>query len=109
MFDMGFAELLIVGLVALLVLGPERLPKVARTVGYWGGRARGYMRQITNELEREVRQSEIRETIEKARATMNTKVDLDAATRDADEPPPASPDAAPPPASASPPDRERGA
>lgn len=79
MFDIGFAELLLVGLVALLVLGPERLPKAARTVGYWGGRARAYMRQMTTELEREVQQTEIRETIAKTRETLNAKVDLDAA------------------------------
>ncbi len=77
MFDIGFAELMLVGLIALLVLGPERLPKAARTVGYWGGRARAYMRQMTTELEREVQQSEIRETIQKTRDTLNAKVDLD--------------------------------
>ncbi len=80
MFDIGFAELMLVALVALLVLGPERLPKAARTVGYWGGRARAYMRQMTTELEREVQQAEIRETIEKTRQTLNAKVDLGAAT-----------------------------
>ncbi len=77
MFDIGFAELLIIGLVALLVLGPERLPKAARTVGYWGGRARGYMRQMTMELEREVQQAEIREQIEKTRKSLNQKISLD--------------------------------
>lgn len=77
MFDIGFSELLIIGLVALLVLGPERLPKAARTVGYWGGRARGYMRQMTMELEREVQQAEIREQIEKTRKSLNQKISLD--------------------------------
>lgn len=80
MFDMGFSELMLVGLIALLVLGPERLPKVARTVGYWGGRARSYMRQMTTELEREVQQSEIRETIQKTRDTLNATVDLGTST-----------------------------
>lgn len=77
MFDIGFAELMLVALVALLVLGPERLPKAARTVGYWGGRARSYMRQMTTELEREVQQAEIREQIEKTRQTLNKSVDLE--------------------------------
>ena len=76
MFDIGFSELLLLGLVALLVLGPERLPRAARTVGYWAGRARSYMRQMTTELEREVQQTEIREQIDKARQTLNQKVDL---------------------------------
>lgn len=80
MFDIGFAELLLVALVALLVLGPERLPTAARTVGYWGGRARRYMRQMTTELEREVQQSEIREELEKTRDTLSQAVDMDADT-----------------------------
>ncbi|MCE7917487.1 MAG: twin-arginine translocase subunit TatB, partial [Nitrosomonas sp. PRO5] len=40
MFDISFAELVVVGIVALIVIGPERLPAVARTVGYFLGRAR---------------------------------------------------------------------
>ena len=40
MFDIGFLELVVVGVVALLVVGPERLPKLARTAGLWMGRAR---------------------------------------------------------------------
>jgi sec-independent protein translocase protein TatB len=77
MFDIGFAELLLLFLLALLVLGPERLPKAARTVGYWMGRARSYMRQMTTELEREVQQAEIREQIEKTRQALNAQVKLD--------------------------------
>lgn len=110
MFDIGFAELLLCGLVALLVLGPERLPKVARTVGYWGGRARSYMRQMTTELEREVQQAEIREQIEKTRKALNAKVDLDATELKAPEAPAgsAAAKAAPPSAAATDKDAERG-
>ena len=53
MFDMGFFELLVVFVIALLVLGPERLPKVARQVGYWAGRARSTLNNLRYELERE--------------------------------------------------------
>lgn len=61
MFDIGFWELGLIFLIALIVLGPERLPKVARTVGGWVRRARGYMNNITSELEREMDVDEMRE------------------------------------------------
>lgn len=53
MFDVGFSELVVCFLVALVVLGPQRLPEVARTLGRWTGRARSYVRTLTAELERE--------------------------------------------------------
>ncbi len=54
MFDVGFSELVLIFVLALLVLGPERLPKVARTVGRWLGRARQMARSMQYELEREL-------------------------------------------------------
>lgn len=53
MFDVGFSELVLCFVVALVVLGPEKLPAVARTVGRWTGRARAYVRNLSAELERE--------------------------------------------------------
>lgn len=53
MFDVGFSELLLCFVVALVVLGPQKLPAVARTLGRWTGRARSYVRNLTSELERE--------------------------------------------------------
>lgn len=53
MFDVGFSELVVCFLVALVVLGPQRLPEIARTMGRWTGRAKSYMRTLTAELERE--------------------------------------------------------
>lgn len=57
MFDIGFSELLLVGLIALLVLGPERLPIAARNAGLWMGRAKRAMNtlkaQVTRELDNE--------------------------------------------------------
>lgn len=63
MFDVGFSELLLVGVVALLVLGPERLPKVARTAGLWLGRARAMAQRFTAEIDRELKAEELRQTL----------------------------------------------
>ena len=69
MFDVGFSEVVVCFLVALIGLGPEKLPAVARTLGRWTGRARGYMRNLSAELEREAGDSSLpREIGEAARA-----------------------------------------
>ncbi|MCC6916036.1 Sec-independent protein translocase protein TatB [Nitrosomonas sp.] len=54
MFDVSFAELIVIGIVALVVIGPERLPAVARTVGYFLGRARRYVDQVKRDLHEEM-------------------------------------------------------
>jgi len=64
MFDIGFAELLVVGVLGLIVLGPERLPKAARTIGLMVGRVRRTMSGIQREIEQEVRNQEIREKLQ---------------------------------------------
>jgi sec-independent protein translocase protein TatB len=58
MLDVGFSEILLTSAIALIVLGPEKLPKVARQVGSWVGRARAMARQLTDQLEREVSSAE---------------------------------------------------
>ena len=60
MFDIGFAELLLVGIVALLVLGPERLPGAVRTASLWIGRIKRSFSTIKAEVEREIGADEIR-------------------------------------------------
>ncbi len=77
MLDVGFSELLLLAIIGLLVLGPERLPKVARKLGYWAGRARGYVRQMSTELEREVQRAEMKEYVQKSQKLLNEKIDLD--------------------------------
>jgi sec-independent protein translocase protein TatB len=59
MLDVGFSEILLTSAIALVVLGPERLPKVARQVGNWMGRARAMARQLSEQLEREVNAEEL--------------------------------------------------
>ena len=67
MFDISFGELALCFVVALIVLGPEKLPKVARTVGRWAGQARGYMRNLSRELERETEIMDIKRQLDDAR------------------------------------------
>ena len=62
MFDIAFSEVLIIFVLALVVLGPEKLPKVAAQVGRWIGRARGMARQFREQLEEEVNLEEARKT-----------------------------------------------
>jgi sec-independent protein translocase protein TatB len=60
MFDVGFWELLIIGLVALLVIGPERLPGLARTAGAWLGRAKRFVTDVKSEIDEELRTEELK-------------------------------------------------
>lgn len=60
MFDFGFSELLVVGLVALIVIGPERLPRVARTAGHLIGRLQRYVSDVKADINREVELEELR-------------------------------------------------
>jgi len=62
MFDIGFAELLIVAVVALVVLGPEKLPVAARTLGLWLGRIRRTVSSIQSEISEELRIEEMKRT-----------------------------------------------
>jgi len=62
-FDIGFIELLLIGVVALVVVGPERLPKVARILGRWVGRARHFVSNVKNDIDREMRQEQIRDAL----------------------------------------------
>ena len=60
MFDVGFWEILLILVLALIVLGPERLPQAARTVGYWVGKARRYVEGVKSEVEKEFDGSELK-------------------------------------------------
>jgi sec-independent protein translocase protein TatB len=54
MFDVSFSELLLIGVIALIVIGPERLPKVARTLGHLVGRAQRYVSDVKTDIQREI-------------------------------------------------------
>lgn len=61
MFEIGFSELVLVGLVSLLVIGPERLPKVARIAGFWIGKTRNMVANFKAEIKHELETEEIRQ------------------------------------------------
>jgi len=59
MFDIGFSELVVIGVVALVVIGPERLPKVARTLGHLFGRLQRYVSQVKSDINREIEAADL--------------------------------------------------
>lgn len=61
MFDIGFTELCLIGLVSLLVIGPERLPKVARLAGFWLGKTRTMVAAVKEEIKLELQAEEMRQ------------------------------------------------
>lgn len=90
MFDIGFSELLVIAVVALLVIGPERLPKVARTAGHLLGRLQRYVNDVKSDIQREIELDELkklRSQFEEAARSVEQSVsevgrELDAATDD---------------------------
>jgi sec-independent protein translocase protein TatB len=69
MFDIGFSELLLIGVVALVVIGPERLPKVARTAGQWLGKLNRYVSQIKQDIDRDMKLDEMRKAQQEMKDT----------------------------------------
>lgn len=60
MFDVGFSELMVIAVVALIVIGPERLPKVARTLGHLFGRMQRYVNDVKSDISREMELDELK-------------------------------------------------
>ncbi|MGE3771466.1 MAG: Sec-independent protein translocase protein TatB [Gammaproteobacteria bacterium] len=88
MFDVGFTELVMIGLVALLVVGPERLPELVRTVGRWIGRAQRLAREMRSELERDVGTRELTQLQrEITQAPLNRTLEQTITTNDTPPPP----------------------
>ncbi len=65
MFDIGFWELCLVGLISLLVIGPQQLPKVARIIGFWLGKINHLSSQFKDEIQEELHQEEVQQFINK--------------------------------------------
>src|SRR5512139_200091 len=125
MFDIGFSELLVIAVVALIVIGPERLPKVARTAGHMLGRLQRYVNDVKADINREMELDELRKvqstfqeaarsienevrSVEQSVTKVESEIRAEAAALDAPlaEPPPApslaAPRDAPPPAEPAP-------
>ncbi len=121
MFDIAFSELMIIGIVALLVIGPEKLPKVARTLGHLLGRAQRYVNDVKSDINREMQLDELKklqaQVTDSARAledsvrkeydtarsaieapTQAAVAELEAATRQATPTPPVAESSGKPPA-----------
>ena len=85
MFDVGFSEMLVIAIVALVVIGPERLPKVARTAGVLFGRLQRYVAQVKADINREMEAADlgkVKSEFEEAARTLKT--DLEAQAADAE-------------------------
>jgi sec-independent protein translocase protein TatB len=77
MFDIGFTELMVIGLVALIVIGPEKLPRVARTVGHLAGRLQRYVSDVKADINREIELDELRkmrDSMQQAASEMQSSV-----------------------------------
>ena len=88
MFDFGFSEMLVIGVIALVVLGPERLPVVARTAGEWVGKAQRFVAQVKSDIDRETELSELKRIQDEAKALADDVKSTDeksAAQKESDE------------------------
>ncbi|MDT0502398.1 MULTISPECIES: Sec-independent protein translocase protein TatB [unclassified Halomonas] len=106
MFDIGFLELLLLGVVGLLVLGPERLPKAARTLGLWIGKIKrtvsGMQREISAQLEAEElrqkldeQQKKLDDSVSRVKHGVEGLAKPEGGTHDAEKPPRQGPAASP--------------
>ena len=114
MFDIGFSELLVIGIVALIVIGPQRLPQVARTLGHLFGRMQRYVNDVKADIAREMELAELKKlqtTIEDAAGAFQGSVskevneaesELNKLTQAAQPDPFSEPAAAPPAPAAAP-------
>ena len=82
MFDFGFSEMLIIGTIALVVLGPERLPMVARTAGEWIGKAQRFVAQVKSDIDRETELSELKRIQDEAKALADARAAADKKAKD---------------------------
>ena len=75
MFDMGFTEMVLIGIVALLVIGPERLPGVARTAGKYVGRLKRFMTSVKADVEQELRADQLRQILSQQQKELDSLKD----------------------------------
>lgn len=77
MFDIAFSELMLIGVIALIVIGPEKLPRMARTVGHLAGRLQRYVSDVKADINREIELDELRkmrDSMQQAASSFETSV-----------------------------------
>ena len=79
MFDIGFWEVIFLAVITLLVVGPERLPKVARTAGLWVGKIRGFVVSVKADIDKELATDELKNTLQKQDAVTEVEELIDEA------------------------------
>jgi len=87
MFDIGFTELMVIAIVALVVIGPEKLPKVARTVGAYIGRLQRYVNDVKADINRELELDELRkfkQTVEDTARSFESSVQAEATSAESE-------------------------
>ena len=86
MFDIGFSEIVVIAVVALVVLGPEKLPKTARTLGHLFGRLQRYVNDVKRDIQRELELDELRKLQQNVQsAAKEIETSMTAATRDVEQ------------------------
>jgi sec-independent protein translocase protein TatB len=80
MFDIGFFEIVFIFIVTLLVVGPEKLPRVARAAGLWLGKLRGFVSSVKADIDREIAADELRKTLERQAAVPELEELIDEVT-----------------------------
>ena len=87
MFDIGFSEMMVIAVLALIVIGPERLPKVARTLGHLAGRLQRYVADVKADINREIELDELRkmrDSMQQAASNFETSVQSEMSKTEAD-------------------------
>jgi sec-independent protein translocase protein TatB len=82
MFDIGFWEVIFIAVITLLVVGPERLPRVARTAGLWAGKIRGFVVSVKADIDKELAADELKRTLQNQAAVPEIEELIDEATGD---------------------------
>lgn len=86
MFDIGFSEIIFIMVIALLVVGPERLPRLARSAGLWAGKIRGFITSVKADIDRELATEELQKALKKQAAVPELEEIVDEITGEPVEP-----------------------
>jgi sec-independent protein translocase protein TatB len=82
MFDIGFLEIIFIMVIALLVVGPERLPRIARTAGLWVGKMRGFVSSVKADIDKELATEELKKVLDKQASSPELEELIDTVTGD---------------------------